>query len=342
MENSSAASAAPPAPVEASAASNPTNVAPLAATEASALPAGAAVAPPRFDLHAAPDANLNLRLSPSEDAWGGALAFGNADDDPLPLADVPGNPGTAALRRKAALYRIPSAAELEAVLPAAPAPVAAPAAAPPAAEAPPAPAAAPLAPHPEPAAAPAEPTETRPAPAPSCDAMPPPAPVQKPQKTLIVTHLECANHVTPALMGTDYVAGAAAPFASPEQPERVKAVWAALKQCAWTCGGTKIVDTVELATSPTLNRGLNDTLERFASPETGPFEGPPNAPKRQSPTRTASVEFLFDDLEPVVLRVHVRSRRPAMLRCLHAIDATRFHFEAIRTAMPRAGLRLPL
>ena len=130
--------------------------------------------------------------------------------------------------------------------------------------------------------------------------MPPPAPVQKPQKTLIVTHLECANHVTPALMGTDYVAGAAAPFASPEQPERVKAVWAALKQCAWTCGGTKIVDTVELATSPTLNRGLNDTLERFASPETGPFEGPPNAPKRQSPTRTASVEFLFDDLEPVV------------------------------------------
>ena len=130
--------------------------------------------------------------------------------------------------------------------------------------------------------------------------MPPPAPVQKPQKTLIVTHLECANHVTPALMGTDYVAGAAAPFASPEQPERVKAVWAALKQCAWTCGGTKIVDTVELATSPTLNRGLNDTLERFASPETGPFEGPPGAPKRQSPTRTASVEFLFDDLEPVV------------------------------------------
>jgi len=155
--------------------------------------------------------------------------------------------------------------------------------------------------------------------------MPPPAPVQKPQKTLIVTHLECANHVTPALMGTDYVAGAAAPFASPEQPERVKAVWAALKQCAWTCGGTKIVDTVELATSPTLNRGLNDTLERFASPETGPFEGPPGAPKRQSPTRTASVEFLFDDLEPVVLRVHVRSRRPAVLRCLHAIDATRFH-----------------
>jgi hypothetical protein len=130
--------------------------------------------------------------------------------------------------------------------------------------------------------------------------MPPPAPVQKPQKTLIVTHLECANHVTPALMGTDYVAGAAAPFASPEQPERVKAVWAALKQCAWTCGGTKIVDTVELATSPTLNRGLNDTLERFASPETGPFEGPPGAPKRQLPTRTASVEFLFDDLEPVV------------------------------------------
>ena len=215
------------------------------------------MAPPRFDLHAAPDANLNLRLSPSEDGWGGALAFGGADD-PLPLADVPGNPETAALRRKAALYRIPSAAELEAVVAAqTPAPAAAPpaaetpAAAPPAAEAPPAPAAAPLAPHPEPAAPAAE---TRPAPAPSCDAMPPPAPVQKPQKTLIVTHLECANHVTPALMGTDYVAGAAAPFASPEQPERVKAVWAALKQCAWTCGGTKIVDTVELATSPTPTR----------------------------------------------------------------------------------------
>jgi hypothetical protein len=333
MEHSSAAS---PTPVEAAAAPNPapeaSNVAPLAATEASALPAGAAVAPPRFDLHAAPDANLNLRLSPSEDGWGGALAFGGADD-PLPLADVPGNPETAALRRKAALYRIPSAAELEAVAAApAPAPAAAtpvaetPAAAPPvapAAAAPPAatpadatpaaapaaaapaatpaavptPAAAPLAPHPEPTTTPAE---TRPAPAPSCDAMPPPAPVQKPQKTLIVTHLECANHVTPALMGTDYVAGAAAPFASPEQPERVKAVWAALKQCAWTCGGTKIVDTVELATSPTLNRGLNDTLERFASPETGPFAGPPGAPKRQSPTRTASVEFLFDDLEPVV------------------------------------------
>ena len=76
------------------------------------------MAPPRFDLHAAPDANLNLRLSPSEDGWGGALAFGGADD-PLPLADVPGNPETAALRRKAALYRIPSAAELEAVVPAA-------------------------------------------------------------------------------------------------------------------------------------------------------------------------------------------------------------------------------
>ena len=199
---------------------------------------------------------------------------------------MPGNPETAALRRKAALYRIPSAAELEAVV-AAPAPApaaatpaadasrgaavdagrrsalrpraadatpaAAPAAAAPAA-APPANGAtdAPLAPHPEPTTTPAE---TRPAPAPSCDAMPPPAPVQKPQKTLIVTHLECANHVTPALMGTDYVAGAAAPFASPEQPERVKAVWAALKQCAWTCGGTKIVDTVELATSPTLNGG---------------------------------------------------------------------------------------
>ena len=300
-----AATEAPAAPLPAPEASD---AAPLAGPEASALPAGAAVAPPRFDLHAAPDANLNLRLSPSEDGWGGALAFGGADD-PLPLADVPGNPETAALRRKAALYRIPSAAELEAVV-AAPAPAAAPpaatpadatpAAAPaapaPAAEAPPAPAAAPLAPRPEPAEA----TETRPAPAPSCDAMPPPAPVQKPQKTLIVTHLECANHVTPALMGTDYVAGAAAPFASPEQPERVKAVWAALKQCAWTCGGTKIVDTVELATSPTLNRGLNDTLERFASPETGPFAGPPGAPKRQSPTRTASVEFLFDDLEPVV------------------------------------------
>ena len=301
MEDSSAAS---PAPVEAAAAPNPATEAPAASLpapeagpEASALPAGATVAPPRFDLHAAPDANLNLRLSPSEDGWGGALAFGGADD-PLPLADVPGNPETAALRRKAALYRIPSAAELEAVV-AAPAPAAAPPAATPAdatpaaAPAAAAPAAAPVAPHPE---AP----ETRPAPSKSSDAMPPPAPVQKPQKTLIVTHLECANHVTPALMGTDYVAGAAAPFASPEQPERVKAVWAALKQCAWTCGGTKIVDTVELATSPTLNRGLNDTLERFASPETGPFEGPPGAPKRQSPTRTASVEFLFDDLEPVV------------------------------------------
>merc|ERR1719271_1899493 len=85
-------SRAPLAPTEAPAAPLP---APEAGPEASALPAGAAVAPPRFDLHAAPDANLNLRLSPSEDAWGGALAFGNADDDPLPLADVPGNPGTA-------------------------------------------------------------------------------------------------------------------------------------------------------------------------------------------------------------------------------------------------------
>ena len=82
MEHSSAAS---PTPVEAAAAPNPapeaSNVAPLAATEASALPAGAAVAPPRFDLHAAPDANLNLRLSPSEDGWGGATAApaGSAD-----------------------------------------------------------------------------------------------------------------------------------------------------------------------------------------------------------------------------------------------------------------------
>merc|ERR1712091_373129 len=108
MEDSSAS----PAPVEAAAAPNPATEAPAAplpapeaGPEASALPAGAAVAPPRFDLHAAPDANLNLRLSPSEDAWGGALSFGADDDDPLPLADVPGNPETAALRRKAALYR---------------------------------------------------------------------------------------------------------------------------------------------------------------------------------------------------------------------------------------------
>ena len=90
--------------------------------------------------------------------------------------------------------------------------------------------------------------------------------------------------------------GAAAPFASPEQPERVKAVWAALKQCAWTCGGTKIVDTVELATSPTLNRGLNDTLQRFASPETGPFEGPRRA--EAAVAGAASVEFLVDDWSP--------------------------------------------
>ena len=118
-----AAAEAPAAPLSAPEASNP-----LAASEA---PPASMTAPPRFDLHAAPDANLNLRLSPSEDAWGGALAFGNADDDPLPLADVPGNPETAALRRKAALYRIPSAAELEAVLPTTEAPAAAPAAAPP-------------------------------------------------------------------------------------------------------------------------------------------------------------------------------------------------------------------
>ena len=93
MEDSPAAS---PTPVEAAAAPNPATEAPAAplpapeaGPEASALPAGATVAPPRFDLHAAPDANLNLRLSPSEDGWGGALAFGGADD-PLPLADVPG------------------------------------------------------------------------------------------------------------------------------------------------------------------------------------------------------------------------------------------------------------
>ena len=111
-----AAAEAPAAPLSAPEASNP-----LAASEA---PPASMTAPPRFDLHAAPDANLNLRLSPSEDAWGGALAFGE-DTDPLPLADVPGNPETAALRRKAALYRIPSAAELEAVVPAAAAPAAA-------------------------------------------------------------------------------------------------------------------------------------------------------------------------------------------------------------------------
>ncbi len=77
MEDSSAAS---PAPVEAAAAPNPATEAPAASLpapeagpEASALPAGATVAPPRFDLHAAPDANLNLRLSQSEDGWGGAL-----------------------------------------------------------------------------------------------------------------------------------------------------------------------------------------------------------------------------------------------------------------------------
>ena len=218
------------------------------------------IAPPRFDLNATPDPHLNLHLNNSGDSWAGSLAT----DDPLPLAEVPGNPETAVLRRKAALYRIPSTADEVA----------------------------PLAPHP---------AAARQA---SADAMPPPAPVPKPQKTLIVTHLECANHVTPALMGTDYVAGAAAPFASPEQPERVKAVWAALKQCAWTCGGLKVVDAVELSTSPTLNRGLDDTLTRFASPETGPHQGPAGAPRRAMPARTASVEFLFDDLEPVVLRVH--------------------------------------
>lgn len=217
------------------------------------------IAPPRFDL-CAPDPHLNMQLNTTGDNWSGRLAT----DDPLPLAAVPGNPETAALRRKAALYRIPSTADEVA----------------------------PLAPHP---------AAARQA---SAEAMPPPAPVPKPQKTLIVTHLECANHVTPALMGTDYVAGAAAPFASPEQPERVKAVWAALKQGAWTCGGLKVVDAVELSTSPTLNRGLDDTLTRFASPETGPHEGPAGAPRRTMPARTASVEFLFDDLEPVVLRVH--------------------------------------
>ena len=160
----------------------------------------------------------------------------------------------------------------------------------------PAPAAAPLAPHPEPAEA----TETRPRRAvlrrhAAAGARPETA------KTLIVTHLECANTSRQrSWVPIMWPRGRA--LRSPEQPERVRV--GCFKQCAWTCGGTKIVDTVELATSPTLNRGLNDTLERFASPETGPFAGPPGAPKRQSPTRTASVEFLFDDLEPVVLRVH--------------------------------------
>lgn len=46
-------------------------------------------------------------------------------------------------------------------------------------------------------------------------------------------------------------------YVSPEQPERVTAVFAALRQCAWACGGERLVNAVELTTSPTLDAGLD-------------------------------------------------------------------------------------
>ena len=58
------------------------------------------------------------------------------------------------------------------------------------------------------------------------------------------------------------------------------------------------MNAVELTTSPTLGAGLDDGIARWAG------EGGGARPPRGPPRRTSSVSYLFDDVEPVVLRVH--------------------------------------
>ena len=155
-------------------------------------------------------------------------------------------------------------------------------------------------------------------------------------RTLVLTHVECKNHITPAATGAEYTAKAATIFhptaedesedkplgttkkkrlrfsmeeeivapisASPEQPERVTAVFEALKNCRWECGGTRVVEAVELETSPTLRHALDANVSEWAEPA---WKKRSNI-KLGPPLRTTSVSYLFDDLEPIVLAVHDR------------------------------------
>lgn len=168
-------------------------------------------------------------------------------------------------------------------------------------------------------------------------------------RTLVVTHIECKNHITPASSGVDYMhlagrgdsfsegedsaegdgsvvslqrtsstvsgeskkrrrepveGGALGTTASPEQPERVTAVFQALRQCRWECGGVRVVEPVELTTSPTLASALDENLADWAAPRRSSHRGKPASSAQNPPRRTTSVSYLFDDIEPIVLSVH--------------------------------------
>lgn len=175
-------------------------------------------------------------------------------------------------------------------------------------------------------------------------------------KTLVVTHVECKNHVTPTSRSAqDYLQTprerdddddtdkhrffshpvqsnetqtsppnnevdgslkrrrehASGAKVSPEQPERVTAVFEALKQCRWECGGVRLIDPVELSTSPTLASAIDGNLSQWAAPrrrqeeEDLSHEKSVTTSKRGGPPqRTSSVSYLFDDIEPIVLSVH--------------------------------------
>ncbi|KAJ8605541.1 hypothetical protein CTAYLR_000103 [Chrysophaeum taylorii] len=134
-------------------------------------------------------------------------------------------------------------------------------------------------------------------------------------RTLVVTHVECKNHITPATAGRDYLLAAddadAPPRgkrrlrASPEQPERVTAVFEALRQCRWECGGVRLVEPVELETSPTLATALDENVADWAERPADTFSpAKGDKPSTSPPKRTTSVNYLFDDIEPIVLSVH--------------------------------------
>ena len=126
-----------------------------------------------------------------------------------------------------------------------------------------------------------------------------------------------SEQVTPRLVSSEPAAGAAARAAqavplkkgpkkpasvSPEQPERVTAVFKALQKCAWACGGVRLVEALELTTSPTLASALDEGVAGWARVP-APRDEAASRP-RGPPRRTSSVSYLFDDLEPIVLRVH--------------------------------------
>lgn len=177
-------------------------------------------------------------------------------------------------------------------------------------------------------------------------------------RTLVVTHVECKNHITPAKSGIDYLqtvssgtprvesfsegedfaaldeetlsgvvstsaSGACAKkrkrgestestvphttvSPSPEQPERVIAVFEALRQCRWECGGVRVVEPIELTTSPTLASALDENLADWAAPHRSQTHAKSKAhtSPKTPPHRSTSVSYLFDDIEPIVLSVH--------------------------------------